>query len=105
VQFLHRFRRRRRPAAAPTGYYRAPGGSPGTAAPSGLTPVCSACGKALESRTPPRESLLRPTYVAVICRVCNWIECRACKGSPSDAPCTICGSPVVPALRDYFEST
>jgi hypothetical protein len=48
--------------------------------------------------------MLQPLYAAVICPLCAWIDCKDCKGSPSDAPCVVCGSPVTPALLAYFES-
>jgi hypothetical protein len=51
---------------------------------------------------PPPESMLPPVYAAVVCRVCNWVECRDCKGSPSDNPCTICGSSVMRARLELF---
>lgn len=46
--------------------------------------------------------MLRPVYAAVVCPLCSWVECKACKGSPSDAPCTVCGSPVTAAAVAYF---
>ena len=69
-----------------------------------LKPVCSRCGRPLESRQPPPGSMLRPLYAAVVCQMCLWVECKACKGSPSDAPCPVCGSPVMPAQVAFFES-
>ena len=68
-----------------------------------LVPVCASCGTPLERRTPPPNSMLQPLYVGVICRMCGWIECRRCKGSPSDAPCPVCASPVMPAYCALFE--
>ena len=47
--------------------------------------------------------MLQPIYLGVVCQLCGWVECKACKGSPSDAPCTICGSPVTPAYAALFE--
>lgn len=67
-----------------------------------LAPRCSRCNRPLESRHPPPGSLLRPVYAAVVCPLCSWVDCKECKGSPSDAPCTICGSPVTPAAVAYF---
>ncbi|MHB8576315.1 MAG: hypothetical protein ACYDCQ_13400 [Dehalococcoidia bacterium] len=69
---------------------------------SSLGAMCSACRRPLESRTPPPGSMLRPVYAAVVCQLCSWIECKSCKGSPSDAPCTVCGSPVLPAQVAFF---
>jgi hypothetical protein len=66
-------------------------------------PVCAVCGRALERRVPPAGSMLRPLFVGVVCRTCGWIECRACKGSPSDAPCPVCASAVMPAYCALFE--
>jgi len=63
---------------------------------------CGGCGRELELRSPPPGSMLQPVYLGVVCRLCGWIECKTCKGSPSDAPCTVCGSPVTPAYVDLF---
>lgn len=67
-------------------------------------PVCSACGRALLLRRPPAGSMLQPMFTGVVCRVCGWIECKDCKGSPSDTPCPVCGSPVSPAYAALFGS-
>jgi hypothetical protein len=98
--------RRRAPAGAVTEHARPvaqrtpPGHQPaGADRPAAR---CSGCGAALELRRPPPGSVLQPVYLAVVCRLCGWIECKACKGSPSDAPCTICGSPVTPAYAAFF---
>ncbi|HLZ69790.1 MAG TPA: hypothetical protein VKV26_07755 [Dehalococcoidia bacterium] len=56
----------------------------------------------LELRRPPPGSMLQPIYLGVVCRLCGWIECKDCKGSPSNAPCTICGSPVDSAHASLF---
>lgn len=66
-------------------------------------PRCSVCGQPLERRDPPPGSMLRPLYVGVVCRFCGWIECRACKGSPSDTPCPVCTSAVIPAYCDLVD--
>jgi len=47
--------------------------------------------------------MLQPLYVGVVCRFCGWIECRACKGSPSNAPCPVCASAVMPAYCALFD--
>jgi len=86
---LRRLLRLRPPAEAP--------------APLAFTaPSCQACGAALELRLPPPHSMLQPVYLGVVCDLCAWVECKTCKGSPSDAPCRICGSPVSPAHRARF---
>ncbi len=91
----------------PRSSYAGPGAGPtATIAHAGedlLRPVCSRCTTALQSRRPPANSMLPPVYAAVVCRLCGWIDCKGCKGSPSDAPCTICGSPVMPAQTAFFE--
>ena len=40
-------------------------------------------------------------FMGVVCSSCGMVQCRTCKGSPSDAPCTRCGSPVRPAYAHY----
>jgi len=91
-------------AAAPSlSHYTGPGSAGADSTGAALQPRCSRCARALESRLPPANSMLRPTYAAVVCRLCSWVDCKDCKGSPSDAPCTICGSPVTPAQLAFFE--
>jgi hypothetical protein len=68
-----------------------------------LQPNCSVCRSALTRLTPPPGSMLRPVYLGVVCRTCGWIECKSCKGSPSDAPCPLCASAVMPAYCALFD--
>gem|GEM_PF-2523503 len=80
------------------------GAQDGRAAGTRITPICSGCARPLACRMPPATSMLPPVYAAIVCPLCNWVECKDCKGSPSDAPCTVCGSPVQPAYVGQFTS-
>ena len=66
---------------------------------------CSRCGGELKkldmARGAPTVGRLPILYDGVRCLNCGKLECRVCKGSPADRPCSFCGKPVEPAFARH----
>ena len=72
-------------------------------------PVCGTCHRVLESLDLGQGAQIvvgrAPVlYLGVVCSSCRMVQCSTCKGSPSDAPCSRCGSPVKPAYAHHLVS-